>query len=130
MDIETKVEQVIYQKLSLNGDIIALVGTSGIHNGQAPIRSSYPLIVFNLIYGDYENKAKTSTFEVSYQIVCYAYDKPIARRLAGYVFNALNGTFSGDVYQIFARDFIPTFPLNVEGNQVYRCGAIYEFLSN
>ena len=139
MDVQTAVETAIYNSLSQNQNIIALVGRNPtnatvqyqIYNTQAPIESPYPLIVFYELDGNYNTKAPSRAYDFMYRIVCWAYNKSESRKLLGYVYDTLDrkqfSVAEYQLYQVLGKK--PTSTLtNVEGNQVYGAVGVYEIL--
>lgn len=132
-------ETMIYKTLSVNQNIIGLVGTNPtnpttmyqIYNSQAPIKAPYPLIVFNFVTGMNENDAKNTAYRFIYRFTAWSYNKLQSRELLGYIADSLDRKqlLISDkyAYQILERQLFTNLA-NVEGNQVYGHGATYEFL--
>lgn len=139
MDTQTAIETMIYKSLSQNQNIIGLVGSNPtnpttqyqIYNGQAPIKAPYPLVVFNETSGEDINDTPSDAYCFTYRITTWAYDKPVARALIGYVRDTMNRK-QMRVDNIFAYQILTrarfTNLANVEGNQVYGYGINIEFL--
>lgn len=138
-DIYTYVETGIFNALSQNYDIASRVGyhnldknVINIYNRQAKQGASFPFVLFYFVAGSNQNNTHRKSHSLLYRIQANALDAPTARELYGYINASLDRKelYLGNnvyAYQVMERQYYNELQ-NIEGNQYYLVGAVYEFL--
>lgn len=136
MDVISIIETLLFQKLC-SSDIVGMVGfhptdtdTVQVYNRQGKSGAKYPLVVFAQTSGNREHETQRYEFKTLYLVSAYAEDGPTARKLFGYISDALSdaelGTINNfHIYKCSERQYFGQVE-NIEGNQYYRQAAYYE----
>ena len=136
-DILSLVEAGIYSRLATDPRITALVGyhpieTSvlQIYNTQGKSGAVFPYVMFNYVSGGKVHPTQRQEIMVKYRVNAIAYDAPTARQLFGFISDKLSDAnlTLGNLwvsYKCSEQEYISVVQ-NIEGNQYYWRGALYE----
>lgn len=133
-DYNTIIETGLYQKIASITALLSFItnsdGSLRIFNTQAPAHTSYPFVLFHQAYSTRFSHTQRTDIHAMYYVSVYALDDPTARQLYGYIYPELHKkelTLSENWYNYwcYERQLYHLIE-NVEANQYYRRGAIYE----
>ena len=136
MDAISKIETAIFNALC-TPDIVGMVGfhptettTVQIYNKQGKSGATYPLVTFSFSSGGRDNSTQRYELDLHYLVSAYALDGPVARKLFGFISDALSNAQlqTGSplvIYDCREREYLSLVE-NIEGNQYYREAAYYE----
>lgn len=128
------IKQALVATLRANNPLRTAVGSSGIYEGFAPAKATYPFVVYNMVYAPYDFAWGSAILRTAFDVVAFDENPVEANNLDALVITALNEVeiaVTGQSTLLCRRVAdISSQDIDQEGKKVYQIGGTYSIWTN